>query len=221
MLFIIILSRVTLADAVPIVDTLGAATDTTQFSVFGSGGASIFSEQLAGPQFTLSDNTVLTEIGAFLNSTVPLSVQIRPSTSGVPDPTTILAIFGLSHDDNPLIVSFESVAINLPLPAGMYFALFAPGNQSDQGVLLGGATDPFDYVAGSITLGFLNPASGVSSTSVSFAAVRISGVSQVPGPPSSLLFGVALVGCIVIAWARNSGSPAKTAPRASHCVGKR
>ena len=55
------------ADAGPIylVDTLGVATPTTQFSDSGAGGSSVSAEQSPGPQFTLLDNMVLTGIQRF------------------------------------------------------------------------------------------------------------------------------------------------------------
>lgn len=172
---------------ISIVDTLGVATPATQFSVFGSGGPSVSGFQFVGPKFTLTQPTVLTEIGGFVNNcdsivggvpqcptTLPFTVQIRRSTNGLPDPSTVLASFVLSHDNNPLIVSYESVAINLPLQPGSYFALFAPQN-NDGGFLLGSASSPFNYQAGLIDLGFLDPSTGISSVSQEFAAVRILG----------------------------------------------
>jgi hypothetical protein len=172
---------------ISIVDTLGVATPATQFSVFGASGASVLGSQFVGPEFTLTQPTILTEIGGFVNNcdsivegvplcptTLPFTVQIRRSTNGVPDASTVLASFVLSHDNNPLIVSYESVAINLPLQPGSYFALFAPqGN--DQGFLLGSASSPFNYQAGLIYMGFLDPSTGISSAPQQFGAVRILG----------------------------------------------
>ena len=165
---------------VTIVDTLGTGTLTTQFSVVGSGGISELIFQFVGPEFTLTQPTVLTEIGGFVNNSFstgkPFTVQIRPSTRGVPDVSKVLASFTLSHDNNPLVVSYESVVINLPLGPGSYFALFAPQGNEDEGSLLGGATSPFNYQAGLINMGFLNPSTGSSSASQQFGAVRILGI---------------------------------------------
>src|SRR5947208_1461926 len=107
----------TVAGAAAIVDTLAIATPTTQFSVFGAGGQAIFSEQFVGPQFTLQSSAVLTEIGAFVNNcatiftgvpqcpdTLPFIVQIRRSVGGIPDRSTVLASFTLSHDNDPFLV---------------------------------------------------------------------------------------------------------------------
>jgi hypothetical protein len=169
------------------VDTLGIATTTTTFSVFGSGGKGVGETQIVGPRFTLPETSVITEIGAFINNceaiidgvpqcpdTLPITVQIRPSVNGVPDPSTIIATFELSHDDDPLVVSYESVVPNLELGAGEYFALFAP-QQEDVGFVLAGASDPFEYRAGLAMIGTLDPTTGASSTAEEFAAVRILG----------------------------------------------
>ncbi len=179
---------------VSIVDTLGAATPTTQFSVVGSGGVSLLSSQFVGPEFTLAQPTTLTEIGGFVNNcgsivagkpqcpaTLPFTVQIRPSTNGVPDASNVLASFVLSHDNDPLVVSCEKVAIDLTLPAGTYFVLFTP-QSSDGGLLLGTASSPFNYQAGLTKMGFLNPSTGGSSASQQFGAVRILG-KQVANRP--------------------------------------
>jgi hypothetical protein len=175
------------SDTFAVVDTLGAATPTTTFSVFGSSGNSIFGSQLVGPKFELAQPTVITEIGAFLNNcesivggvpqcpgTLPFIVQIRPSLDGMPDPSRVLATFVLSHDDDPLLISYESVSADVSLTAGTYFALFVP-QHADAGFLLGVASSPFEYLAGTTTLGFLDPASGVSFASEQSAAVRILG----------------------------------------------
>ena len=179
---------------VAILDALGAATPSTQFSVFGAGGASVSSFQLAGPEFTLTEPTDITEIGAFLNNcesildgvpqcpgTLPLTVQIRPSANGVPHPSIVLGSFVLSHDNDPLVISYESVALELTLIPGTYFALFgAQGN--DGGALLDNATIPFTYQAGSINLGFFFPSTGSSVVQPNVpGAVRILGTPSTGG----------------------------------------
>jgi hypothetical protein len=165
------------ASDVPIVDTLGTATPATQFGVSGSGGIAVLSFQYVGPRFTLAEATVITEIGGFVNnftSSLPFTVQIRPSVGGVPDPSTILATIVLSSDNDPLVVSFESSETSLTLEPGTYFALFAPEDE-DQGFLLNTASDPFNYLADLTTMGFLDPTTGASSASEQFGAVRILG----------------------------------------------
>ena len=80
-----------LGTTVSILDALGAATPTTQFSVFGAGGSSVLSFQFVGPEFVLTQPTTIMEIGGFLNNcksfvagvpqcpgTLPFVVQIRP-----------------------------------------------------------------------------------------------------------------------------------------------
>jgi hypothetical protein len=182
-----------------LVDALGAATPATQFSVFGSGGLTILSSVFVGPEFILTQPTTITEIGGFVNNcgdivagspqcpgTHPFTVQIRPSRNGSPDPATVLASFTLSHDDDPLVISYESVAPNLTLDPGSYFALFAPQG-SDAGFLLGNTSHPVNYHAGSITLGFFDPGTGISSAEVNLAAVRILGVPATPQAAIRLL----------------------------------
>jgi hypothetical protein len=124
--------------------------------------------------------------------TLPFIVQIRPSINGVPDPFTVLASFVLSHDNDPLVVSYEFATTNFTLAAGTYFALFAPQG-SDAGFLLGSASDPFMYQAGMVTLGFLDPSTGQSSIGQVPAAVRILGVAITPGP---VLFRECLEDCV-------------------------
>ena len=180
------------ASAVSLLDALGAATPATQFSVFGSSGSAILSSQFVGPEFILTQPTTITEIGGFINNcgtivasspecpgTLPLIVQIRPSRNGIPDAATVLASFALSHDDDPLVVSYESVAPDLTLGPGSYFALFAPQG-SDAGFLLGNARDPFIYQAALITLGAFNPTTGTSSVETNRGAVRILGARATP-----------------------------------------
>lgn len=173
-------------DTVTVLDTLAFATPSTTFSVFGSGGQSIFSSQFVGPQFTLTHRTRITEIGAFVNNcvsiidgvpqcphTLPFIVEVRPSVNGVPDASTVLATFVLSDDQDPLTVSFEAVATHLVLEAGTYFAIFGTQTPADAGDLL--STAP-GYQAGLTILGFVDPTGGRAPfASTLFAAVRILG----------------------------------------------
>ena len=177
---------------ISIVDTLGVAIPDTQFSVFGTDG-SIVGPTFIGPKFTLAQPTTLTDIGGFHNNcrsfslgvpqcptTLPFVVQIRPAIDDVPHPSIILGSFVLSHDNNPFIVSYESVATSLTLPAGTYFALFGPQN-NDEGFLLAGANNPFDYRADSVEIGVFLPSFGGLSSSppIRSAAVRILGKRNV------------------------------------------
>lgn len=169
-----------------IVDTLGQATPATQFSVFGSGGQGILADQTVGPQFILTEQTNITEIGAFVENCIsivngvpqcpsppPFVVQIRPDKMGVPDKSTIIASFVLSNNGNPLLVTYESVHPNLLLNPGTYYALFATQSADSGGYMLGTALSPFKYQAGSPTVGFLNVTTGNASTGVVPIAARI------------------------------------------------
>ena len=167
---------------VVVFNSLGTAAPDTQFSYWGSGGLSILKSQFVGPEFTLTETTTLIEIGAFVNTTLssravltdpqPFLVQIRPAVNGLPDATHVLASYTLSDDGAQLIVSYESVLIELTLEPGSYFALFAPQG-SGQGYLLGQASDPFNYLAGSVNMGDLDPTTGNASASQQYGAVRI------------------------------------------------
>ena len=166
-----------------VLDTLGAATPDTVFGVHGSFAHDILSWQNVGPAFTVAQATVITEIGGFLTSkSAPLLVQIRPSVAGAPDTSSVLATFVLSRHAIPSAIAYESVAPDFLLPAGSYFAMFAPQNE-DEGGLLTGASDPFAYLGGLAPMGFLNPSSGTSSASPGmYQAVRILG--RVPSVPT-------------------------------------
>jgi hypothetical protein len=195
---------------ISIVDSLGSATPTTTFASSTTGGLSISSSQLVGPKFTLTQTTNLTEIGAFVNNCLDftggelqcprtLTVQIRPETNGVPDPSIIFASFALSQDNDPLTVSYESVAINLFLQPGTYFALFVPeGN--DVGILLAD-NRPVNYQAELIELGILHPPDESLSDVVEFpGAVRILGETNVfAGDCDSGISNIELPGGLTIA----------------------
>jgi hypothetical protein len=167
---------------VAILDTLGAATPATTFEIFGSGGQTASPFQYVGPQFTLAQPMVITEIGAFINhncipncpAALPFLVQIRPTTGGTPDPSTVLATFVLSDDGDSLVLSYESVSTNVTLAPGSYSVLFLPQDAVD-GALIGFASTPFNYQAGLVNLGFLDPIGGTGLAGDSFAAVRILG----------------------------------------------
>jgi hypothetical protein len=192
-----------------LVDTLGSATSTTQFSVFGSAGFAVSASELWGPSFTLSQPTVITEIGGFFNNctfiipfvpncpaTSPFIVRVvRASPGGAPDPSSLLATFVLSHDGDPFTVSYESVAPDVLLGEGTYFALFGAQNQ-DLGQGLMTATIPFTYRSGITRMGFVNLIQGTARVSPGeFAALRILGrVASVADLLAGLLGDVADVG---------------------------
>jgi hypothetical protein len=176
-------SSVSHAQTVTVLNTLGTATPRTTFSVFGSSGYAIFREQFAGPPFTLTRRSVLTKVGAFVNNcgqitagvpqcpnTLPFVVQIRRSVNGAPDPDLLIAAAPLSHDNNPLVVSFESADFDdIPLEAGTYFAIFAPQQATDAGLLLGLSQG---YVSSITAVGVVTP-TGSTLDTANYAAVQI------------------------------------------------
>lgn len=173
----------------PILDTLGDASPTTKFSLFGSWGTAIYSRSYVGVQFTLTQPTVLTEVGGFVNNchtivagtpqcpeTRPFTVQIHPAAgNGEPDPSTVLAAFPLSHDNDPLAVSYESAMTHLKLEPGSYFVMFVPHDE-DGGILLRSASTPFNYSAEAVTVSTWDPETGVSTLSQTPGAVRLLGI---------------------------------------------
>lgn len=201
---------------ITVIDSLGAATPATQFSVFGSGGAGFNKTELIGAKFTLTQPTLITEIGGFVNNcgiiilgvpmcpnTLPLTVQIRPSTNGLPDASIVLASFALSPDNLPLIVSYESAATDIRLEPGTYFLMFT-AQGSDSGVLLRTAFSPFQYHPDPIELATRNLSTGATSTFTDFAAVRILGERNVivdgcdsGVPDADLLSGSTITDAIV------------------------
>ncbi len=151
---------------VTVVDTLGIATTQTQFLLEGSNGTSILPTQFSGPRFTLTQSAILSEIGGFINrftppspqcpNPLPFVVQIRPQLGNSPDPNTVIASFTLSDDNDPSVWSYESVRMNLALPAGTYFAVFA-SQTCEEGAILRQASLPFPYIAGSVPVGTVYP----------------------------------------------------------------
>jgi hypothetical protein len=179
-------ARVAAADAqVTVLDALNGRDPAASLTVFGTSGISVLPAQHSGPEFVLAAPTVITEIGAFANNcgeisagvpncpnASPLMVEIRPANDGRPDPNIVIASFSLTDDLDPLVMSYESVHLNLLLPAGTYFALFAPATPADAGVILGTTND---YHAGLVPGGTVDPGSSATFTPGLFLAVRILG----------------------------------------------
>ena len=101
----------------PVVDSLAGLNTATSFSVFGSGGPSVGTSLLVGPRLVLSQRTLITNIGAYVNNCSaivggqplcpdrkPFVVQIRPALDGVPDPEVVLATFELSDEPRGSLV---------------------------------------------------------------------------------------------------------------------
>jgi hypothetical protein len=194
-----------LASAATIVDTLGTATQSTTFSVFGTGGNTISAGfQEVGPAFTLTGPTVITEIGGFMNNCrsimnfvadcpnrLPFLVQILPSVNGLPDLNAVPFVFPLRVDlTDPLTISYVSVDPNLLLPAGNYFALFE-AEGTDVGGLLGTALSG-GYQAGQTQFGFIDSGRGPFAAQ-NQGAVRILGALPVPEPSAWPLLSIGLI----------------------------
>jgi hypothetical protein len=194
-LFILIFGLSVFGQAVSnitILNSLGTATPSTKFSDSGSGAFVAYGQpnyDFIGPEFTLANTTVITEIGAFLNfctdvpqcgTSLPSTVQIRRSVNGVPDSTSVLATFLLSQDNDPRIYSFESAQPNLILEAGSYFALIAP--QAGRTVDILGNAESGGYKPNTVNLGFLRADRSVVSPQP--AAFRILGavLASTPTP---------------------------------------
>ena len=183
------------ATPIEIIDNLGVATQTSQFAT--AGGLTIARHQSVGPEFILTEPTLITEIGGFLGklnqiidgvlvppSAHPLKVQIRPAdVNGFPDVSIVLGEFTLSHDNDPFITSYESVAPNIVLQPGTYFAIFATQTSQidDVGFLLERAFVPFDYQGEApIRVGVFDPSTGGHfPIALVRSAVRILGIAPV------------------------------------------
>jgi uncharacterized membrane protein len=107
--------------------------------------------------------------------------------NGFPDPFIVLGDFILTNSNDTQITSYESVAPNIILAPGTYFALFAPQTSeiNDVGVLLSSASNPFDYQGEAlIPIGSFNPSTGLPSNvppslDIARSAVRILGIAPV------------------------------------------
>ena len=168
-----------------IVDSLGAATSSTQFQLPGAGGLPMYALQQLGPMFVVDHPTEITEIGVFMTqcellngvmdcpSTGSIGVQIRPAVNGRPDLSRDLGTYILT-DKHPQVYSYVSVNPHLSLRPGTYFAIFVPlkGSSAD---LLSSASDPFPYQAGTIPLGFVLQPGGQTQIGQQSLAVRILG----------------------------------------------
>ena len=140
-------------------------------------------EYYLGPAFSLTEETVITEIGAFLlnpSSGRPLNIRIVHSLNGKPDPSnTIHLLRGLSDDKEYGPYSYESVNPNLILSEGEYFALFSDGSETGGRLLryTTKSTYPYSilYRPESWQLGSLNTENGETLSFTGTIAVRILG----------------------------------------------
>jgi uncharacterized membrane protein len=100
------------ATPIELIDHLGVAIPDTRFGVLGSSGLTISPHQCVGPELMLTEPTLLTKIGGFVNnrqqiingvplspSTRPLTVLIQPDDiHGFPDPAIVLGELSFSHE---------------------------------------------------------------------------------------------------------------------------
>ena len=165
---------------VAIVDGLGQATTETTFGA--PWGHDISDRQQGGPLFTLEGPTRISEIGAFIYG-APLRVEVcravRESDELLPDRSNVLATFALPVSAAPGTATYAAVDPGLVLPAGSYYAVFAP-LAGGVGSLLGGAFSPVEYRAGSLMVWL---SSGARPTT-QYAAVRILGRSLARPEPT-------------------------------------
>jgi len=189
-----------LVSGATIVDTLNADPGQT-FSVFGTGGRSISAPSLIGPQFTLANTTLITQIGGFVEhcdkiisgiaecpNRFPFLVQVVAiNSTGDPDLTTVFGIFSLPINPDPLLIAYESVDPELTLPPGTYYAMIG-GQLADGGYLLQVAPN---YHATSFMAGFVSPEG--ASHSLAFGAVRVLG-TELPEPGMTGLVGLGILG---------------------------
>lgn len=187
------------ANEVALLDTLRGTSPNTTFccvgETLGVAGTSFTQTSLAGPLFTLSQPTTITEIGAFLTlGFIPgqgvwadpnpaAIIEVRPALSDLlgrkyPDPTVVLGRYTLSHDGAANTVSFESARPILALPAGEYFAVFGTQDSTKQGLLAGIISDGQTALFfGSVTRGWV-PDLGPGANPRVEMGVRIKGIPQ-------------------------------------------
>ena len=167
---------------VSIVDTLGEAHIFDEFS----GRATyerVFRGSYVGPAFTLTEETLIKEIGAFLinpSSDSSLDIRIVRSLNGKPDPSDIIhRTKSVSDDGQSGRYSYESVKLNLTLSEGEYFALFSDRSVNGGRLLTSTreSTYPYStlYLSESWQLGKWNPDTGATSRSTGRIAARVLG----------------------------------------------
>jgi hypothetical protein len=181
---------------VTLVDTLNA-DPSTQIPAPASSGYALLYSQYVGPLFTLEKPTTITEIGGFfynrcvssdgnvpISPCPPLKVELRLSVSGVPDTSEVLATYNLGPNlvSDPPMYGYAFATPNVLLPAGDYFAIFAPEDH-DIGILLACGMGCFpepsaSYFAGFATFGVLHPLSNRSLIEYNEGAVRVLGTTR-------------------------------------------
>jgi hypothetical protein len=181
-----------------IVDTLGGLSPIQKITIFGTGGPTLLPNVGIGPQFTLAQDSAVTEIGAIVNNCrqitsgvpncaarSPIVVRVVRSINGAPDLAGgSYGPYMMSDDGDPLSMSYESAMMYLALPAGDYFALFTPQN-NDSGYIVA-TVEPGGFIAPSIRMGVANLNSALTSSQEWNGTFRIStsgGGATRPAPP--------------------------------------
>jgi hypothetical protein len=168
-----------------VIDSIGDLPTSTRFKQPGSWGGSLDEHNSTGPEFTLTQTTTLTEIGAYVESCersdceypgggqpIPsIFVNIHPQVNGKPDVTTVIASYRLSNDNDQTLTSYESVKIKLMLQPGTYYAIF--NNPFKFGILMAGASDPHKYKCRSVKMAYVRKDPDMVFTSRQYLAVRI------------------------------------------------
>jgi hypothetical protein len=179
---------------ITVVDSLNGVPTSAVFPL--GGGPSILPFQFLGPEFALTQTTTITEVGGFIAvlSTQPILVEIVASANGLPDPSHVLGVFPLTV--SPLLTypqaAYESVAPNLTLPPGTYFALF--GAQDISGATWWGNSST-GLLPQAITAGIWDPTTGSIAAGTFFIGARVLGVvSDISAQLEELLAEVTGVG---------------------------
>jgi hypothetical protein len=184
--------------AAAIVDTLNGVSKSSAFTTLGSGVFTLFSispisNQSGGPDFTLVQPTLITEVGGFVNSdqaSLSISVEFRSAIAGVPNMNALIGAFQLSNDGDTTLYSYESVNPSILLGPGEYVALFTLAAEPGGGIL---QTHTPDVAFGSAPFGTV--LDGVAGSAVNFGGVFLNGTA-VPEPASyfAILLGLAGIG---------------------------
>ena len=175
------------ADPITILDTLNGIDPATRFDVGGSAGVGLHSDIEIGPVIVLAQETRLTEIGGYMNvwagdttGALPIIVRVHGSLeNGSPDPDEVIASYEFSADDDTSVSSFQSIPVELTLPAGTYYVLFKTQG-TNFGAILGQATNPQPYLAAAWRLGCLGSLCGAWDQPVNVAFRVLGEVGLVP-----------------------------------------
>jgi hypothetical protein len=130
------------ATAVTLVDNLGEANTSSRFAEEGRNGYSLAFDQSVGLQFQVTQPTVLTEVGGFVQSlpsyaseATDVIVEIHPAhPTGLPNRTEVLASAPVSAQTDPRFITYQRANFATLLQPGTYYALFALADQTPPAV---------------------------------------------------------------------------------------